>query len=86
VERQPVVKIFGEEYNLKARVKTINGFSAHADRDELLDYVRQMGPEGLKRVFVVHGEESASLALADAIHNLGVQQVAVPRRGETFEL
>jgi metallo-beta-lactamase family protein len=86
VERQPRIKIFGEEYNLRARVKTINGFSAHADRDELLDYVRQMGPEGLKRVFVVHGEESASLALADAIHNLGVQQVAVPRRGETFEL
>jgi metallo-beta-lactamase family protein len=86
VERQPRVRIFGEEYDLRAQVKTINGFSAHADRSELLDYVRQVEPRGLKGVFVVHGEEPASLALADGIRSLGVKQVAVPRRGEVFEL
>jgi len=37
VEHQPVVKIFGEEYHVKAQVVTINGFSAHADRAELVD-------------------------------------------------
>ncbi|MCA9993818.1 MAG: MBL fold metallo-hydrolase, partial [Anaerolineales bacterium] len=36
VERQPVVKIFGEEYSLKAQVVTLNGFSGHADRYELM--------------------------------------------------
>ncbi len=86
VERQPVVKIFGEEYKLKARVKTINGFSAHADREELLDYVRQLGVERLKSAWVVHGEEGSSNALAEGLRNLGVSQVIVPQLGEEFEL
>ncbi len=86
VERQSVVKIFGEEYSLKARVETINGFSAHADRAELLDYARQVGGARLKSAFVVHGEEPSSLALADGLRELGLGQVIVPRVGEEVEL
>jgi metallo-beta-lactamase family protein len=85
VERQPVVKIFGEEYRLNARVETINGFSAHADRRELLDYARQLDPSRLQSVFVVHGEEASSLALADGLGGIGVKRAIVPRPGETFE-
>ena len=86
VERQPVVKIFGEEYSLRASVKTINGFSAHADREELLDYAQQLGTSRLKGAFVIHGEEAASLALADGLQSLGIDLVTVPRPGEEFEL
>jgi metallo-beta-lactamase family protein len=86
VERQATVKIFGEEYTLRARVETINGFSAHADRTELLAYARRLGPEGLTSAFVVHGEEASSLALADGLGSVGVQQAIVPHEGETFEL
>jgi metallo-beta-lactamase family protein len=86
VERQPVVKIFGEKYNLKARVETINGFSAHADRDELLDYARQLGPKHVRSCFVVHGEEASSLALAEGLRDLGLSQVFVPQPAEVFEL
>lgn len=86
VERQAVVKIFGEEYSLKARVETINGFSAHADRPELLDYARRLGPERLKGAFVIHGEEVSSLALAEGLRDLGVARPVVPRAGEEFEL
>ncbi len=85
VERRPVVKIFGEEYKLKARVKTINGFSAHADRRELLDYAQRLGPERLAGAFVVHGEEASSLALADGLRELGVKHVVVPKLGEVIE-
>jgi metallo-beta-lactamase family protein len=86
VERQPVVKIFGEEYELKAQVQTINGFSAHADRDDLLAYVSQMGPRTLQSLFVVHGEESASLAAAEAFADLGVRHVVVPEPGDEVTL
>ena len=86
MERRPSVKIFGEEYNLRAQVETINGFSAHADRTELQDYVRQLGPGGLKSTFVVHGEEAASLALADGLQSLGATHAVVPRPGEEFEI
>jgi len=86
VERRPVVKIFGQEYHLKARVETINGFSAHADRDGLLGYARALRPERLKSAFVVHGEEPSSLALADGLRDLGVANTVVPKLGQEFEL
>jgi len=86
VERQPVVKIFGEEYHVKAQVVTINGFSAHADRVELIDYARRLANPGLKRVFVVHGEEPASLALAEGLAALVEGQVIVPRLGDAYTL
>ncbi|NIV34889.1 MAG: MBL fold metallo-hydrolase, partial [Anaerolineae bacterium] len=86
VEGQSTVKIFGEEYSLKARVETINGFSAHADRNELLDYARQLGAKRLRSVFVVHGEEASSQALAYGLNSLGVERAIVPQPGEEFEL
>jgi metallo-beta-lactamase family protein len=85
VERRPVVKIFGEEYELNARVRTINGFSAHADRPALLDYVRRMRASTIKSAFVVHGEEASSLALAEGLRELGVERAVVPRPREEFE-
>ena len=86
VERRPVVKIFGEEYNLRARVETIHGFSAHADRRELLNFAQRLGPERLAGAFVVHGEEASSLALADGLRELGVKHAVVPQLGEVIEL
>ncbi|MDQ6716843.1 MAG: MBL fold metallo-hydrolase [Gemmatimonadota bacterium] len=58
VERQPVLKIFGEEVRLNAQVEIINGYSAHADRGELigwLDAVKDLSPR-LGPVWLVHGE------------------------------
>jgi len=86
VDREPMVKIFGEEYRLRARVETIDGFSAHADREELLGYSRQINSSRLKTVFVVHGEEPSSLALADGLSHLGMKNVIVPSEGEEHEL
>lgn len=49
------IKIYGEEIAVKAKIYTINGFSAHADQKELIDWIRPI--EGLKNIFLVHGEE-----------------------------
>jgi metallo-beta-lactamase family protein len=86
VDREPMVKIFGEEYRLRARVEIIDGFSAHADREGLLEYGRQINSSRLKVVFVVHGEEPSSLALADGLSHLGIMSVIVPSQGEEHEL
>jgi len=85
VEEQPQVKIFGRKYPLRARVETINGYSAHADRDELLAWVRPIAGD-LRRAFVVHGDPDPAAALADGLRHLGVRQVSVPARGDTFPL
>jgi metallo-beta-lactamase family protein len=83
VEKQPFVKIFGEEYRLNAQVEVINGFSAHADRDELLDWLDEMKRKP-EHIFVVHGEEEVSESFAGALLQRGVPNTYVPRLGESF--
>jgi metallo-beta-lactamase family protein len=80
VERRPVIKVFGEEIPLKARVAVINGYSAHADRLGLLrwlDSVRGRSP-GLGKVFLVHGEAAAQDALSAEIRSRGLSVDAPP--------
>jgi metallo-beta-lactamase family protein len=48
------VKIYGEEIAVKAKIYTINGFSAHADQENLLDFIKQT--KGVETVFLIHGE------------------------------
>ncbi|MFW6096838.1 MAG: MBL fold metallo-hydrolase RNA specificity domain-containing protein [Chloroflexota bacterium] len=86
VEKRDVVKIFGEEYRLHARVETINGFSAHADRSELLDWVGRFQKRP-RQTFVVHGDEDVSLAFAKTLQQrAGLQNVRVPKLGQKFEI
>jgi len=85
VERQPKVRIFGEEYELKAEVKIINAFSAHADREDLIDYVVSLG-KSLKRIFLVHGEEEQSQALKEELERRGYTNVHLPEEGDEIEL
>jgi metallo-beta-lactamase family protein len=84
-DRETKVKIFGEEYKRRARVKILNGLSAHADANELVEWVSH-GTQKLKRVYVVHGEEDHSLALADRLRDLGAPVVFTPQRGEPFAM
>ena len=61
-ERQPFVKIFGEEFERKAEVATIGGLSAHAGQDFLVEYAA--ATQGtLKQIYLVHGEPAAAGAL-----------------------
>jgi metallo-beta-lactamase family protein len=86
VEKHPKIKIFGEEHLLKAQVVIMNGFSAHADKDELLEYFNGLKRERLQKVFIVHGEKDQSEALAAAIQNHGFLDVIVPQLGEQIEI
>jgi len=82
VERQPQVSIFGEKYRLRAEVATLNAFSAHADREELIAYARATGA---RHIVLVHGEEDQRESLAAALRELGLK-VDTPRRGMVMEL
>ncbi|MDP1852871.1 MAG: MBL fold metallo-hydrolase [Candidatus Omnitrophota bacterium] len=65
VDKIRVVRIFGVEYELNAEVVIINSFSGHADKEELLEFSLSCAP--LKRVFLVHGEESQALSLKETL-------------------
>lgn len=85
VERRRKVRVFGIERDLNARVEVINSFSAHADRDELLEFVEECGKE-LKGIFVVHGDEEQSLALGEHLKAKGYEGVVVPLPKQFVEL
>ncbi len=75
------VRIFREEIPVRARIHTIGGFSAHADRDGLLTWFRHTGrPE---RTFLVHGEEEVMMEFASRLQGTRVER---PALHETFPL
>jgi metallo-beta-lactamase family protein len=77
------VRIYGEEYEVRARMEEIDGYSAHADEGELLDFIAAI-PNRPERVFVVHGEPDATEAMAAGLRKLGIGNVVIPARGERF--
>jgi metallo-beta-lactamase family protein len=86
VEKQREVKIFGETHQLRAQVETINGLSAHADRSELLNWTGNLAKRP-HHTFIVHGEEEAALALADALQKeQNFANVHVPHLGQHFTI
>jgi metallo-beta-lactamase family protein len=79
------VTIMGERIPVRAEVRSLTGYSAHADQPRLLAWLLPRKAE-LRRVFVVQGEEGSSAALAEKIvSDVGVP-ADVPRAGETVNL
>lgn len=73
VERQPVLRVLGDDIALRAQVTVIGGYSAHADRTELaawLDAVREQSP-ALGDVWLVHGERGAQDELSATLGRKG---------------
>ena len=78
-------RIYGEEHEVRARMEKIDGYSAHADEGEMLDFINAI-PNRPKHVFVVHGEPDATAAMAAGLARLGIEDIAIPERGERFEV
>ena len=77
------VMIFGDWFERQAEVIALNAFSAHADRNELTEYVRQVSP---KKLYLVHGEPEQRTALAAALKTAGFNDVFEPAQGEVVEI
>jgi metallo-beta-lactamase family protein len=79
------VRIFGEEYDVRAQVESIDAYSAHADQEELLRWAAAFDEAHLQHLFVVHGEPAPAATLASRLRESGFQQVHAPNRGQSFE-
>ena len=86
IEKEEIVKIFGQEVNLNAEVIVLNSFSAHADADELIDYVNQFDKNKLKEVFLVHGELDQQEIFKKRLLENGIKEVSIPEKGDVFVL
>ena len=87
VEKRSMIRVFGDEMPLRARVEVLNGYSAHADRGELLRWitgVREKSPS-LRHIHLVHGEPEAQDEFAGVVRSRGMD-VSAPAPGAKVTL
>jgi metallo-beta-lactamase family protein len=80
----PLLRFLNKYYPLKAHVVKIDGLSVHADKNELMHFLKKSNLR-VKRIALVHGEEEQSLPFAKRLKAEGYP-VFVPKRGETVEI
>jgi metallo-beta-lactamase family protein len=85
VDGAATVRLFGEDYPVRAKVFTIGGLSAHADRSALLGWAGHF-KRPPAQTWVVHGEPLAAESLRDALNRKRGWRAAVPAPGQTVEL
>lgn len=78
------VRIFGEEYPVKCGVEVMDNFSAHADYNEMIDYLMCQNPAKVKKLFLVHGEIDTQQAFASRLDAKGFKNIEIPEIGEEF--
>ncbi len=81
LEKHETVKIFGEEYSVNAEVHSMTEYSAHADKNDLIEHIKECEP---KRIFLIHGESSQQDAFKETLNEEGYQNVEIPERGDSF--
>ncbi len=79
------VRIFGKEYPVHAQVETIDGYSAHADQDGLLNWARAFNDNRLQQIFLVHGEEDAAQTLAGKLEDRSAE-IVVPQLHQSVKV
>ncbi|ACM92380.1 RNA-metabolising metallo-beta-lactamase [Nautilia profundicola AmH] len=84
VDGAKFIKIFHEEIIVKAKVHTINGFSAHADQKELLEWMNEF--EKLDRIFLIHGEEDKQTIFKAVINSYLNKRAHIVEMGEKIYL
>ncbi|MFK7990936.1 MAG: MBL fold metallo-hydrolase RNA specificity domain-containing protein [Sandaracinaceae bacterium] len=85
VEGRTRVRVFGVERERRCEVAVLDGFSAHADRDDLVDFaeaVRERGP--LRHIALVHGEPPSQRALRQRLRDRGFPSVHLPEDGDSL--
>ena len=87
VEGNKTVPILGEMVHVRAEVSALDGYSAHADHDEILSYVNLVRAAGnLEHAYCVHGDAESCEAMGTAFRQLGVKDVTVPQLGQAVDL
>ena len=83
-EGKKEVRIFGEEFRVRADVQVMDEFSAHADYREILNFIDPYDRKTLQSIYLVHGEEEAQAHMRDHLKDAGFSQVESVRYGGTY--
>lgn len=80
------VRMFGQQYEVVAGVRSIKSMSAHGDYEDLLQFLNCQDPDAVKQLFLVHGEYDVQQNFARRLKNNGFKHVAIPQYHQEFEL
>jgi metallo-beta-lactamase family protein len=80
------VKIFGDLYQVRAKVEEINAFSAHADYSEIWEWLSMLDLSRLKKIFLVHGEREAQAHLTEYLKAKGIKEIESMAYGDVKAL
>jgi len=86
LDGEPTVSIYGGRCEVHARIEHIDGYSAHADEQELLGYMSGIEPKRIRRAFMVHGDLGPCQSVARGLEALGVRDTLIPEEGEVCEI
>jgi metallo-beta-lactamase family protein len=79
------VNIFGEPYDVRAKVVSLDTYSGHADKNELKNYVQKLGGD-IKKIVCIHGEEAQCLAHGETLRGMKPKaEVIVPQYKQVVE-
>lgn len=79
------VRILGEEFRVRAHIEQLHSLSAHADQEELVQYLAPLR-ESAAQLFLVHGEPAAQQLLAERLRDYGWRSITAPQPGESVDL
>ncbi len=80
------VSIFGSHHQVLANVYNIDFFSAHADQNELLQFLACQNKSRIKRLFLVHGNKTALSEFSDRLYEKGYSNITIPKYKEVYTI
>lgn len=79
------IRLFGQYKPLRAQVEIMDSFSAHADRQEIYEFIKGQKPHA-KNIFLVHGTIERQESLAGLLTDAGFREVSIPELGREYTL
>jgi metallo-beta-lactamase family protein len=80
------VELFDETFEVASEIAAFNGLSAHADSDDLLQFLSSQDPEKVKAIFFVHGEYNVQVGFKSKLENKGFHKIYIPEQHQTYVL
>lgn len=83
---EKVVRIFGEDHQVKADVRIMDSYSAHGDYKEMIQYLSCQDKKQIKQLFLVHGEYETQLNFKEKLIDEGFRHITIPAQGNSFDI
>lgn len=77
------IYLLGQKMEVRANIEILDSFSAHGDRLEMLEYLKNQKSR-VKKLFLVHGEQEAKIEFASLLSTYGLPEAIIPTSGEEF--